>query len=203
MKRIPSLLALLVLISFAPSARADAEVDRIMSQFDDEPTVRQVQVAAIEYYNVSPDTIKSLRGRARRKALLPGLSLGGSTYRQSSALAVDDIVYRPVGTARFEDQNGVYFGASASLTWNLDKLVFNAEELDVMSLLGIQDGIQREVTTLYYVRRRLQIEQVLSPPTTVAARISAELRLEELTGLLDAYTGGFFSKKKTKSKKDH
>jgi hypothetical protein len=203
MTRIPSLLALILLVSVAPSARADdAEVDRIMSQFDDEPTVRQVQVAAIEYYNVSPDTIKSLRGRARRKALLPGLSIGGSTYRQSSALAVDDIVYRPVGTARFEDQNGVYFGASASLTWNLDKLVFNAEELDVMSLLGIQDGIQREVTTLYYVRRRLQIEQVLSPPTTVAARISAELRLEELTGLLDAYTGGFFSKKKPKSKKD-
>jgi hypothetical protein len=203
MKRIPSLLALLLLISVAPSARADdAEVDRIMSQFDDEPTVRQVQVAAIEYYNVSPDTIKSLRARARRKALLPGLSIGGSTYRQSSALAVDDIVYRPVGTARFEDQNGVYFGASASLTWNLDKLVFNAEELDVMSLLGIQDGIQREVTTLYYVRRRLQIEQLLSPPTTVAARISAELRLEELTGLLDAYTGGFFSKKKPRSKKD-
>jgi hypothetical protein len=202
MTRIPSLLALLLLISYAPSAaRADAEVDRIMSQFDDEPTVRQVQVAAIDYYNVSPDTIKSLRSRARRKALLPGLSVGGSTYKQSSALAVDDIVYRPVGTARFEDQNGVYFGASASLTWNLDKLVFNAEELDVMSLLGIQDGIQREVTTLYYVRRRLQIEQVLSPPTTVAARISAELRLEELTGLLDAYTGGFFSKKKTKAKK--
>jgi hypothetical protein len=203
MTRIPSLLALILLVSVAPSARADdAEVDRIMSQFDDEPTVRQVQVAAIEYYNVSPDTIKSLRGRARHKALLPGLSIGGSTYRQSSALAVDDIVYRPVGTARFEDQNGVYFGASASLTWNLDKLVFNAEELDVMSLLGIQDGIQREVTTLYYVRRRLQIEQVLSPPTTVAARISAELRLEELTGLLDAYTGGFFSKKKVKAKKD-
>jgi hypothetical protein len=76
--------------------------------------------------------------------------------------------------------------------------VFNAEELDVMSLIGIQDGIQREVTTLYYVRRRLQIEQLLNPPTTTAARISAQLRLEELTGLLDAYTGGYFSKQKKK-----
>jgi hypothetical protein len=184
-------------------AHADDEVDRVMAQFEDEPSVREVQVAAIEYYKVSPDTISSLRSRARHKAWLPGLSLGGSTYRQSSALAVDDIVYRAVGTARFEDQNGVYFGASASLTWNLDKLVFNAEELDVMSLLGIQDGIQREVTTLYYVRRRLQIEQVLNPPTTVAARISAQLRLEELTGLLDAYTGGFFTKKLNKAKKGH
>jgi hypothetical protein len=178
----------------SPLARADDEVARIMAKFDNEPTVRQVQLAAIEYYNVSPDTIQSLRSRARRKALLPGLTVGASTYKQSSSLAVDDIVYRAIGIARFEDQNGAYYGANTSLTWNLDRLVFNAEELDVMSLIGIQDGIQREVTTLYYVRRRLQIEQLLNPPTTTSARIASELRLEELTGLLDAYTGGYFSK---------
>ena len=185
----------------AQTARADDEVDKIMARFADEPSVRDVQLAAIDYYNVSPDTIKSLRSRARKKALMPGLSVGGTFYKQSSALAVDDIIYRQVGIARFEDQNGVYTGATATLSWNLDKLVFNAEELDVMSLIGIQDGIQREVTTLYYVRRRLQIEQLLNPPTTVAARIAAELRLEELTGLLDAYTGGAFSKAISRKKK--
>jgi len=183
------------------TARADDDVAKIMSRFDNEPSVRQTQLAAIEYYNVSPDTIQSLRSRARKKALLPGLSVGGSTYKQSSSLAVDDIVYRAIGIARFEDQNGAFYGASATLTWNLDRLVFNAEELDVMSLIGIQDGIQREVTTLYYVRRRLQIEQLLNPPTTTSARIAAELRLEELTGLLDAYTGGFFSKSIKKGKR--
>ena len=188
------------LVLAASHARADDEVDRIMARFRNEPTVREVQVAAIEYYNVSPDTIKALRGRTHKKALMPGLTVGGSTYRQSSALSVDDIIYRPVGIARFEDQNGVYVGLSASLTWNLDWLVFNAEELDVMSLIGIQDGIQREVTTLYYVRRRLQIEQMLNPPTSVSARVAAELRLEELTGLLDAYTGGFFSRSLKKGK---
>ena len=199
MKRtIPILVA--TCIAASTPVRADDEVDKIMARFDDEPTVRDVQVAAIEYYNVSPDTIRSLRSRARKKALMPGLSVGGSTFKQSSSLAVDDIVYRAVGIARFEDQNGVYLGATASLTWNLDRLVFNAEELDVMSLIGIQDGIQREVTTLYYVRRRLQIEQLLNPPTTTAARISAQLRLEELTGLLDAYTGGYFSKQKKRKR---
>jgi len=193
MKRIT--LMVVTCLALAPAAaRADDEVARIMAKFDNEPTVREVQKAAIEYYNVSPDTIASLRSRARHKALLPGLSIGGSTYKQSSSLAVDDIVYRAIGIARFEDQNGAYYGASASLSWNLDRLVFNAEELDVMSLIGIQDGIQREVTTLYYVRRRLQIEQLLNPPSTTAARIASQLRLEELTGLLDAYTGGYFSR---------
>ena len=189
------------IVLLAPAAHAeDAEVARIMAKFDNEPTVRQVQLAAIAYYNVSPDTIQSLRSKARHKALLPGLTIGGSVYKLSSSLSVDDIIYRPIGIAQFQDQNNVYTGVSTSLTWNLDKLVFNAEELDVMSLIGIQDGIQREVTTLYYVRRRLQIEQLLNPPTTTAARIAAELRLEELTGLLDAYTGGFFSKSIKKRK---
>jgi hypothetical protein len=182
------------LVVAAPAARADDEVEKIMARFEGEPTVRDVQKAAIEYYNVSPDTIQALRGRARHKSLLPGVTIGVSGYRQSSELAVDDIVYRALGIARNESQNAAYFGGNTTLTWNLDRLVFNAEELDVMSLIGIQDGIQREVTTLYYVRRRLQIEQLLNPPTTTAARIGNELRLEELTGLLDAYTGGFFSR---------
>jgi hypothetical protein len=195
MTRHIALLILTSIVLLAPAARAeDAEVARIMAKFDNEPTVRQVQLAAIAYYNVSPDTIQSLRSKARHKALLPGLTIGGSVYKLSSSLSVDDIIYRPIGIAQYQDQNNVYTGVSTSLTWNLDKLVFNAEELDVMSLIGIQDGIQREVTTLYYVRRRLQIEQLLNPPATTAARIAAELRLEELTGLLDAYTGGFFSK---------
>ncbi|CAN5657133.1 hypothetical protein BH11MYX1_BH11MYX1_48350 [soil metagenome] len=191
-RTIPILVALSLAVS--ATARADDDVDRILARFADEPTVRDVQVAAIEYYNVSPDTIRTLRARTRSKALVPGLSIGGSAFKQSSSLAVDDIVYRAVGIARFEDQNAVYTGFNASLTWNLDRLVFNAEELDVMSLIGIQDGIQREVTTLYYVRRRLQIEQLLTPPATTAARVSNALRLEELTGLLDAYTGGYLSK---------
>ena len=189
------LISIATCLVFAPQgARADDEVARIMARFDNEPTVRDVQKAAIAYYNVSPDTIQSLRARARNKAWLPGMTVGVSTFKQTSSLAVDDIVYRAIGVARFEDQNAAYYGGSASLTWNLDRLVFNAEELDVMSLIGIQDGIQREVTTLYYVRRRLQIEQLLNPPTTTAARVASQLRLEELTGLLDAYTGGYFSK---------
>jgi len=196
-------IVLLAVLLASSAARAeDPEVEKIMARFSDEPSIREVQVAAIEYYNVSPDTIRSLRSKARSKALMPGLSLGGSAWKQSSSLAVDDIIYRAVGIARYEDQNGVFMGANATLSWGLDKLVFNAEELDVMSLIGIQDGIQREVTTLYYVRRRLQIEQLLNPPTTVPARIAAQLRLEELTGLLDAYTGGYFSKVVKRKKKN-
>jgi hypothetical protein len=201
MKPLAHLIALSLLFA-SPLAHADdPEVDRIMARFQDEPSVREVQKAAIAYYNVSPDVIQSLRSKARHKAMLPAVTLSGATYKQTSSLAIDNIIYRAIGITEFQDMNYGYYGVSATVTWNLDRLVFNAEELDVMSLIGIQDGIQREVTTLYYVRRRLQIEQLLNPPTTTAARIAAQLRLEELTGLLDAYTGGFFSRSMKRAKR--
>lgn len=198
MKRFSILFALLaaaaVTYTEAPSASADDEVDRFLERFDHEPRIREVQVAAIRYYNVSPERISSLRSRTRTKALVPGLTIGVTNSLSSFNLQVDDIVFRNRGIARFEDQNSDFLGFTASASWGLDRLVFNAEELDVMSLIGIQDGIQREVTALYYVRRRLQIELELNPPSSLEARLSGRLRLEELTGLLDAYTGGFFSR---------
>jgi len=194
--------AMLGVVALTAHARADdPEVARILARFDDEPTVRQVQVAAVSYYNVSPDAIQSLRSRAHNKAWLPSLTVGAQTWKQSQSLAVDDIIYRAIGIARFEDQNGAFYGATASVSWSLDKLVFNAEELDVMSLVGVQDGVQREVTTLYYVRRKLQVDLLLNPPANTNMKVMAELRLQELTGLLDAYTGGFFSKNVKKTRR--
>jgi hypothetical protein len=183
------------LVALAPAAaHADDEVDRFLRRFDNEPTVREVQVAAINYYNVSADSIANLRSRTRSKALVPGLSIGVTNTISSYKRALDDIIFRNRGIAQYEDQSADLLGFSASASWSLERLVFNAEELDVMALIGIQDGIQREVTALYYVRRRLQIELQLNPPTTLEGRLSGRLRLEELTGLLNAYTGGFFSK---------
>ena len=180
--------------TFSAEARADQEVDEVLEKFAHEPEIRAVQIAAIKYYNVSPDKISSLRSRTRTKALVPGISVGFTNSLSNFNRAVDDIIFRDVGIAKLEEQKADFTGFSASASWSLERLIFNAEELDVMSLIGIQDGLQREVTALYYVRRRLQIEMLLNPPKTLASRLSGRLRLEELTGLLDAYTGGFFSK---------
>lgn len=189
------LLVLLACASFGFSGTAEAdEVDDVLAKFDHEPAIRDVQVAAIKYYNVSPQKIASLRGRTRSKALVPGVSIGFTNSLSSFNRSVDDIIFRNLGISKIEDQNADFLGFSASASWDLSRLVFNAEELDVMSLIGIQDGLQREVTALYYVRRRLQIESLLNPPKSLASRLSNRLRLEELTGLLDAYTGGYFSR---------
>lgn len=194
------MLSCAVVMALVSPAAAD-EVDRVLAKFDHEPTIREVQRAAIKYYKVDPDTINALRGRSRLKALVPGLTVGFTNSLSSFNNDVDDIIFRERGIAIRERQTGDFIGVSASAAWKLDRLVFNVEELDVLSLIGIQDGIQREVTALYYVRRRLQIQLMLKPPASLEGRISARLRLEELTGLLDAYTGGYFSRQIGKGKK--
>ena len=80
------------------------------------------------------------------------------------------------------------------VAWNLPQLVFNAEELDVASLAGLVEGLLKESTRLYYMRRRLQVDMILTPPTDQASLLTKQLRLEELTGLIDAMTGGWFSR---------
>ena len=178
----------------AQTGEKDPEVEKVLERFDFEPTIRETQVAAIRYYNVNPENITSLRKRARTKALVPGVSLGFSNSLTSFNRDVNDIIFRQLGSKIIEQQTSDFIGFTASASWTFDRLIFNAEELDVLSLIGIQDGLQREVTALYYVRRRLQIEVLLNPAESLEGRLSTRLRMEELTGLLNAYTGGFFSK---------
>jgi hypothetical protein len=174
---------------------SDTEVDAVLAHFSHEPTVREIQIAAVNYYQVNPVFVQSLRTRARYKALVPSISVGVHDDRATFNRALDDIIFRRNGIKELEQQQSSVFGWSASASWGFDRLVFNAEELDVLSLIGIQDGVVREVTTVYFIRRRLQVNSLLNPPTSLAARISDRIRLEELTGLLDALTGGFMTRK--------
>jgi hypothetical protein len=62
-------------------------------------------------------------------------------------------------------------------------------------MVQLRDDVLNEVTRIYFERRRLQVEMLLSPPERVEDKIEKELRLQELTASIDALTGGFFSEK--------
>src|SRR5207245_2374557 len=82
--------------------------------------------------------------------------------------------------------------------WNLEWLAFNAEQLDVKSLSAIEENLVREVTTIYFSRRRLLASLTLSPPEDEEELYYEQLRLEELTSTLDALSGGMFGKRASK-----
>jgi len=139
----------------------------ILAQFKFEPSVQEVQDAAIRYYQVHPDRIKSLRANAQLKALVPTITGGFNNQINSNNRNMMDGLYvkanPPLPYKEYEVNTGDSMGFTISATWMLDRLVFNAEVLDVQSLIGILDGVVREVTTVYYIRRRMQIDGILRP----------------------------------------
>ncbi len=177
--------------------------EQVLARFSHEPSVQQVQEAAIKYYQVHPDRIRSLLRDAQYKALMPSISGRFFNSIDSTYRKMQDGIYIRAALPFKEDENvsGDSIGYSISATWDLDRLIFNAEVLDVQSLIGILDGVVREVTTVYYIRRRLQIDILLRPPADLASSISQRIRVEELTGLLDAMTGGYMSKQLAAEKK--
>jgi len=195
-------MAALALGCAAAPARADLSEEQILARFTHEPTVQQVQDAAIRYYQVHPERISSLRTNAQLKALVPNIQGGFLNSLSTNRRKMNDGLYSTLPFKEDATANEDIRAFSISASWSLDRLVFNAEVLDVQSLIGILDGVVREVTTIYYIRRRLQIDNVLRPPTDLASKISQTIRVEELTGLLDAMTGGFMSKSIRKGRRD-
>jgi len=171
------------------------DVQAALAELKREPTVRDVQEAALQYFRVNQGQIDSMRSRARIKALAPVLEVSGG-YTKSE---LDDVSTNAAeGFTTFNDpwvvrgSGGMGWNIRAKMTLNLPRLVFNPEELDVASLAGLVEGILKESTRLYYMRRRLQVDMILKPPTDQATMLSKQLRIEELTAMLDAMTGGWY-----------
>lgn len=151
-----------------------------------EPTIREVQEAALRYAEViHPDRIKTLRRNARLEALLPSVSLDydktvyGSTSREFAYAGPRDW--------------------GLSLSWDVGDLVFNSQlrllnGSDGRLMVQLRDDILNEVTRLYYERRKLQTELILRPAESPEEKLVETLRLEELTANIDALTGGYFSR---------
>jgi len=162
--------------------QADVSKD-IFNMFNGEPTITDVQRAAIKYAEVHPDKIKTWRRQARAKAFLPEVTL---SYDKTVSVSTssNNFVVGP------EDWG-------VSFKWNVGDFVFSDDQtnIDVRSRLMVQlrDDILDDVTRLYYERRRLKIDLFTSVPKNSKERYDKLLRLEELTANIDALTGGFFS----------
>ena len=185
----------------ASSPRASRSVSGRVAELKREPSVREVQEAALRYFKVNQDQVASMRGRAAWKALLPVTEVSGGYTRSDMDVDTMNLEFARDEPWVIRGAGGKAYEIRGKLAWNLPQLIFNAEELDVASLAGLMEGILKEATRLYFMRRRLQVDMILTPPTDQASLLTKELRLEELTGLIDAMTGGWFQRELAKRKK--
>ena len=198
----PSLAALALLA--APSARAleesapapasdSAQVRKLLDKYKAEPTVREVQEAAGRYAEVHPEVIQSWRSRARTAAAAPQFRAEYRNVRAADERQVES------ATNSITTNNTLEHRPLVRAQWDLDRLVFNPDELRVanqtVDLVRLRESVMDQVTKLYFERRRLQVENDLAPAADVAGKVRKELRLQELVADIDGLTGGFFSKK--------
>jgi hypothetical protein len=169
-----------------------------------EPTVREVQRSTLRFYKLEPERIKRMATATRVKALMPEFegSIDNSVghtftntrdglYPQSALMAID-----PANMDGFKERVATSTDQllwRVRAVWNLDRLVFNSEELDVKSLNSLEENLVREVTTMYFGRQRLIANLILSGPDEDEEIFYELLRLDEMTATLDALTGGMFA----------
>ena len=168
----------------------DNEIDfeQVLKELSlNEPTIEQVQEAALRHAKViHPDNVRALRRNARLKALLPTVSVDYDKTIYAGSTGKKDAFVGPRDWG-------------LSLSWNVGDLIFNSQlrllnGSDGRLMVQLRDDILNEVTRLYYERRRLQSELILTPPETAGEGLSKALKLEELTANIDALTGGRFSR---------
>jgi photosystem II stability/assembly factor-like uncharacterized protein len=173
--------------------------DRILSNFDNEPTINETIDMAIGYAEVSPDKIKKWRRGASYKALFPKVNFG-LDYGKSDTYEIYTSSTRSYWTYGPEDKTE---GWDLNFSWDLSDLVWNPSQttIDIRSKLMVQlrDDIVDEITRTYFERRRLQVESLMYPPESVPLLLKKKLRMQELTAFLDGLTGSRFSRSITQN----
>ncbi len=189
---IPMLLALALQ---GPAEAADFRtVDEVLARFEKEPTVRDVQQMVLEYSKTDPRYVDEWMNASKNAAWLPELKV---TYDYDNGYDYDYLYeVNPEGEL---DKSGVDndHGLQVYAKWRLDKLVMSSERIRVISetqdIVKLRDKVLEEATRLYFDRRRLQVDMLLVGAGDLKTQVKNEMRLQELTAQIDAYTGGRFS----------
>ncbi len=182
----------------AANRKSYQSVDQVMGEFADEPSVQRIQGMAMEYSKTNPELVEGWLASSRSAFLLPKLNL---KYQKDLNLN-EDYIYISDDQGdnvlsldgQDADNDDTY---EVKLEWRLDRLIMSSERIRVINeaqdIVKLRDKVLDEVTRLYFDRRRLQVELLLSPPSDLRTQIKKELQLQELTANLDALTGGGFS----------
>lgn len=150
-----------------------------------ELTITEVHRLVLNYNEVSPDKIKQWRIALKFRGLFPKVSLSyDNNVAMSSNPNYKECVVGPLDWG-------------VSFSWDLDELVWNSCEDDVdrrnRAMTQMRLNILEEVNEIYFKRLRLK-HWLEKESLSEEEKFQKETEFEELTAMLDGYTGGAFSR---------
>lgn len=164
----------------------------ILKTLEAEPTIKDVQRMAIVYAQVGPEQITRWHHQARTRAFFPSLSVGLS--RGDGELLHWDTTPNPDVLMKGRE----YTDWSASFSWDLGDLIWSTDQTSIDSrsklMSEMRQDILDQITRLYFERRRLQYELTKLEDAESADYFDRQIRIDELTALIDGFTGGEYSK---------
>jgi len=194
----------LAVVGMPMIASAQDSAQDILQRYKSEPTVTATMDAALEYAGIKTDRLESLYTRAQASRALPKKVYYEYTYRDRDTDRPQDKLEQDANGNITKDtlttyaENQKYGQHKVRAEWELSGLVYNSDTLNVYKQMGSaakdRDRLLRDVSKVYYARRKQQIAMDTDPGVDVMTRLQQELQLQELTAQLDAMTGGWFSK---------
>ena len=163
---------------------------------DREPTIRQVQSAAVRYGGLGNGKIQRWHWGSRMRAFVPRLTVGKS-------LSLSRNVDLDRGGTNDPDRfiigpDDIHRGLDMGLTWELGDFLYSTAQTSIDSraklLVELRESILSQVTRLYFERRRVQMETAFAGEKSPPDYFDLLLQLDELTAQIDALTDGFLSK---------
>jgi hypothetical protein len=161
----------------------------------EEPSIGELQRAAIRYAEVEPGKITNWRKQAAMKALLPDISVGydTDTYRTINAYNYGGNTMYTVGP------DDAAKGWDVSASWDLGNLIYNDDQTSIDSrsklMVQLRNDVLDELNAAYFERKKLQRQLDRLPDKTSETYLEREIKIEELTATIDGLTGGYLSRR--------
>jgi hypothetical protein len=174
-------------------ARKRSHLARLREIIKSEPTIQEVQRAALAHYQLEPERIESMSTSARIKGLFPEVDAGFDSLLGHNFTNTEDALYPTLPYKERQAASNDQTIWHVRGVWDLSRLIFNPEQLDIKTLGSLQETLVREVTTMFFSRRRVLANLILSPPEDEEDLYYEQLRLDEMTATIDAFTGGKFA----------
>ena len=176
--------------------------ENISKFFIHEPDIKEIHELAVDYAEVHPEKISQWRHLAKKRAWFPKVTMGVDGDRNRT---IGDSLWGSYGSGGQHyvgpDDKTFYdnFSWDISLSWELGDLIWSTDQTTIDSrsklMVELREDVLDQVTRLFFERRRIQVELISLAQFDPQVKIDKEMRIDELTALIDAFTGGEFSRR--------